>query len=41
LTTRAHGQEQPAASNSSAAGRQMNRRVEIVFAQQAGDAPVN
>lgn len=41
LTTRAHGQEQPVASNSSAAGRQMNRRVEIVFAQQPGDAPVN
>lgn len=41
LTTRAHGQEQPAASNSTAAGRQMNRRVEIVFAQPAGDAAVN
>lgn len=41
LTTRAHGQEQPVASNSNAAGRQMNRRVEIVFAQPAGDAAVN
>lgn len=33
LTTRAHGQAQPAASNGNPAGRQMNRRVEIVFAQ--------
>lgn len=41
LTTRAHGQEQPAASNGSAAGRQMNRRVEIVFARQAGEATAN
>lgn len=35
LTTRAHGKAQPAASNRSEAGRQMNRRVEIVFAKQA------
>lgn len=39
LTTRAHGQALPAASNGSAAGRQMNRRVEIVFAKQAAAAP--
>jgi outer membrane protein OmpA-like peptidoglycan-associated protein len=35
LTTRAHGEEQPAASNGTATGRQMNRRVEVVFAKQA------
>jgi len=39
LTTRAHGQDQPAASNGSAAGRQMNRRVEVVFAKPAVAAP--
>lgn len=33
LGTRAHGAENPVASNATAAGRQMNRRVEIVFAQ--------
>jgi len=37
LTTRAHGEDMPAATNSTAAGRQMNRRVEIVFAPQADD----
>jgi len=31
LSTRAHGEEAPAATNDTAAGRQMNRRVEIVF----------
>jgi outer membrane protein OmpA-like peptidoglycan-associated protein len=37
LSTKAHGEEMPAASNDTAAGRQMNRRVEIVFTPQAGD----
>ena len=37
LSTRAHGADSPAASNSTAAGRQMNRRVEIVFAAQGED----
>ena len=32
LTTRAHGEENPVADNSTSVGRQMNRRVEIVFA---------
>ena len=40
LTTRAHGEDLPVATNSTAAGRQMNRRVEIVFAPQADDTPV-
>jgi outer membrane protein OmpA-like peptidoglycan-associated protein len=40
LTTQAHGEDMPAATNSTAAGRQMNRRVEIVFAPQADDMPV-
>lgn len=31
LSTRAFGQDQPVASNATAAGRQMNRRVEVVF----------
>ncbi len=31
LSTRAFGEDSPAASNDSAAGRQMNRRVEVVF----------
>lgn len=34
LSTKAHGEEQPTASNDTAAGRRMNRRVEIVFAPQ-------
>jgi len=34
LATRAYGAERPTADNSTAAGRQMNRRVEIVFASQ-------
>lgn len=33
LSTRAHGPDMPKADNGSAAGRQMNRRVEIVFAE--------
>lgn len=32
LSTRAHGEESPVADNGTAVGRQMNRRVEIVFA---------
>lgn len=32
LSMRAHGEEMPVASNDTASGRQMNRRVEIVFA---------
>lgn len=37
LTARGLGQSSPVAGNDSAAGRQMNRRVEIIFAAQAGD----
>jgi outer membrane protein OmpA-like peptidoglycan-associated protein len=37
LSTRAHGESAPTASNTSAAGRQMNRRVEIVFVTMAGE----
>jgi len=37
LDTRAYGLEKPTADNSTAAGRQMNRRVEIVFAEVAGN----
>jgi outer membrane protein OmpA-like peptidoglycan-associated protein len=33
LSTRAHGADMPAADNDSASGRQMNRRVEIVFTE--------
>lgn len=32
LSTRAHGEDDPVANNATAVGRQMNRRVEIVFA---------
>ncbi len=32
LSTRAHGEDDPVANNDTAAGRQLNRRVEIVFA---------
>lgn len=39
LSTKAHGEQMPTASNDTAAGRQMNRRVEIVFAPQAADLP--
>jgi outer membrane protein OmpA-like peptidoglycan-associated protein len=34
LSTRAHGAQMPVADNGTAVGRQMNRRVEIVFAKQ-------
>ena len=34
LRIRAHGEDDPTASNGTAAGRQMNRRVEIVFSPQ-------
>lgn len=37
LHTHAYGEENPVADNGSVAGRQMNRRVEIVFDQQSGD----
>lgn len=37
LSTRAFGPESPTASNETSAGRQMNRRVEIVFASQRED----
>ena len=33
LNTRANGADSPTADNSTAAGRQLNRRVEIVIAQ--------
>lgn len=33
LSTQAFGEERPVASNGTAAGRQMNRRVEVVFAR--------
>jgi outer membrane protein OmpA-like peptidoglycan-associated protein len=35
LSTRAHGEEGPAASNATPAGRQLNRRVEVVFPMSA------
>jgi outer membrane protein OmpA-like peptidoglycan-associated protein len=31
LSTRAHGEQNPVADNATLTGRQMNRRVEIVF----------
>jgi outer membrane protein OmpA-like peptidoglycan-associated protein len=37
LTTRAFGQENPTSSNETSAGRQLNRRVEIVFAPERED----
>lgn len=37
LSTKAFGEERPVAGNDTASGRQMNRRVEVVFATQAGD----
>ncbi|WP_077034686.1 OmpA family protein [Pelomonas sp. KK5] len=40
LSTKAHGEEMPASTNDTAAGRQMNRRVEIVFAHEGGEIPL-
>ena len=37
LSTMAIGEEHPVADNSTAAGRQMNRRVEVIFSPSAGD----
>jgi outer membrane protein OmpA-like peptidoglycan-associated protein len=41
VSTRAYGADKPTADNGTAAGRQMNRRVEIVFAQQAAEVARN
>ena len=37
LSTQAYGEGRPVADNTTAGGRQMNRRVEVVFAAEAGD----
>lgn len=37
LQTAANGEDKPAATNATAAGRQMNRRVEVIFAPQQQD----
>ena len=37
LSTQAYGEDSPVADNATAAGRQQNRRVEVVFAPAAGD----
>jgi outer membrane protein OmpA-like peptidoglycan-associated protein len=37
LSSSGHGEDNPVADNGSAAGRQQNRRVEVVFAPAAGD----
>jgi outer membrane protein OmpA-like peptidoglycan-associated protein len=39
LRTRGFGEANPVGENGSAAGRQMNRRVEVIFATEAGDLP--
>jgi outer membrane protein OmpA-like peptidoglycan-associated protein len=38
LSTQGFGEERPVASNDTAGGRQMNRRVEVVFASQSADS---
>jgi len=37
ISTRAYGEDRPVAGNDTSAGRQMNRRVEVVFAREGGD----
>lgn len=37
LSTQAYGEQRPVAGNDTQAGRQMNRRVEVVFARMPGD----
>jgi outer membrane protein OmpA-like peptidoglycan-associated protein len=37
LRARGNGESSPVADNNSTAGRQMNRRVEVIFAAEAGD----
>lgn len=38
ISTRGYGQESPVASNDTAMGRQLNRRVEIILSEENGDA---
>ena len=39
ITTRGYGKESPVASNDSPAGRQMNRRVEIILSEDSDNVP--
>ncbi len=41
LQTAANGEDSPVATNATAAGRQMNRRVEVIFAPQASTLSTN
>jgi outer membrane protein OmpA-like peptidoglycan-associated protein len=41
LKTAANGEDSPVATNTTAAGRQMNRRVEVIFAPQADTVSTN